>query len=532
MKHPSSEDESTPEPSSPPERALPPNTRVVNEETGQLRMYFKRGGGKPYVKYGKDVAALVAWRKEIEAKLDAEGVPPTQVKTAAARQSATPGVHWHEAAQKWRGACYDRLASKEVNTSYFATEAETVAALAVLRDHVNAAFEAEMQRRYAAAAESTPNLRNLPRAPAKASDAEVGTVYWHVVKQTDYAPYRAVWGGKQYQIACAECPQQAQAGVKGETPTHCMQHGGGAAARCIHQRARSKCLHCNPKVLKCVTNCDNCGNRLSTKRMRSNGGNGMCAMCEDHARAQAAESGSAPPAKSRRWEDVVFDALLPLIVDADGDVVAPELRDDFSHTLGSLYEEAVDGGGRKLRKRKRGKEDCDTITFRRPDAMFVKRDPDTSRIVAVLAVEVDEDCHVTRKFSCETGKVEDTFQAVQKLAAGEGASAASRTGVRHDAELVYFATFKFNPNNFDAKPPVKLDDRIAVLARACSAFLARPAAEYAAMPLATRAVPHVTTFFYHSKACSLEAPDEPSKNFLLEFPKLEPDWAWHGNVIS
>ena len=130
MKHPSSEDESTPEPSSPPERALPPNTRVVNEETGQLRMYFKRGGGKPYVKYGKDVAALVAWRKEIEAKLDAEGVPPTQVKTAAARQSATPGVHWHEAAQKWRGACYDRLASKEVNTSYFATEVSLARSIA------------------------------------------------------------------------------------------------------------------------------------------------------------------------------------------------------------------------------------------------------------------------------------------------------------------------------------------------------------------------------------------------------------------
>jgi hypothetical protein len=281
-----------------------------------------------------------------------------------------------------------------------------------------------------------------------------------------------------------------------------------------------------------VSNCDNCANIVDPKRKRSNGGNGLCARCEGHARAQAAENGTAPPAKSARWEDVVFDALLPQIVDADGDIVAPELRDDFSHTLGSLYEETVDGGGRRMRKRKRGSTDCDTTTFRRPDAMFVKRDADTSRIVAVLAVEVDEDCHITRKFSCETGKVEDTFQAVQKLAAGEGASAASRTGVRHDAELVYFATFKFNPNSFDAKPVVKLDTRIAVLARACSAFLARTAAEYAAMPLAERAVPHVTTFFYHSKACSLEAPDDPSRNFLEAFPKLAPDWAWHGNVIG
>ena len=200
--------------------------------------------------------------------------------------------------------------------------------------------------------------------------------------------------------------------------------------------------------------------------------------------------------------------------------------------LGSLYEEKIDGGGRKLRKRKRGKEDCDTTTFRRPDCLFVVRDPVTARIVAVLSVEVDEDCHVTRKFSCETGKVEDTFQAIQKLAAGEGASAASRTGVRADAEFVYYAVFKFNPNACDAKPFVKLDDRIKVLARACSAFLSRDPQEYKAMPIEQRLVPHVTTFYYHSKANSTAAPDDPSKNFLDEFSKLAPNWYWHGNFTS
>jgi hypothetical protein len=237
------DDESTPDSSSSPlERALPPNTRVVNEETGQLIMAFWRGGGKQHVKYGKDVDALVAWRREIDARLDAEGVPPTQVKTAASRQSATPGVHWHKASQKWRGQYHDRLASKNVYTSRFATEAETVAALAALRGRVDAAFEAEMQKRYAAAAESTPNMRNLPRAPDKAADAEFGTVYWHVVKQTAYVPYRAVRTGKKYEIACADCPQFAHADGEGGTTTHCVQHGGGK--RCLGPIVRGERVAC------------------------------------------------------------------------------------------------------------------------------------------------------------------------------------------------------------------------------------------------------------------------------------------------
>jgi hypothetical protein len=237
------DDESTPESaSSPPEHALPPNTHVINEETGLLCMKFMRGGGKQYSKTGKDVAELVAWRAAIDAKLDAEGVPPTQVMTTATRQSVTPGVRWHNRKQKWYGNCYDKLASKKVNTSYFATDAEAAAALAALRDRVDAAFEAEMQQRYAAAVESTPNLRNLPRAPVKAADAEVGIVYWNVVKHTGYAPYRVVRSGKGYKMACADCHQVAETGVKGATPTHCIQHGGGK--RCIGPIVRGERVAC------------------------------------------------------------------------------------------------------------------------------------------------------------------------------------------------------------------------------------------------------------------------------------------------
>jgi len=28
-----------------------------------------------------------------------------------------------------------------------------------------------------------------------------------------------------------------------------------------------------------------------------------------------------------------------------------------------------------------------------------------------------------------------------------------------------------------------------------------------------------------------DAPGDPSKNFLEEYPKLAPNWAWHGNVV-
>jgi hypothetical protein len=72
---------------------LPPYVRLQNEKTGLYHLHFRRGG-KEYSTTGKDVAVLVAWRKEIDAKLDAEGVPKTQVKTKAAKQSSTPGVQW------------------------------------------------------------------------------------------------------------------------------------------------------------------------------------------------------------------------------------------------------------------------------------------------------------------------------------------------------------------------------------------------------------------------------------------------------
>ena len=144
---------------------LPPNVYLVNEKTGNYHLTFRRGG-KAYQMYGKDVATLVAWREEIEAKLDAEGVAKAKVQTKAAKQSSTPGVRWDAPTSKWIGKCYDKLTGKPVNTSIFADEADAVAARKVLREQTEAKFEAEMTRRYELAVKTTPNLAGLPRAPA------------------------------------------------------------------------------------------------------------------------------------------------------------------------------------------------------------------------------------------------------------------------------------------------------------------------------------------------------------------------------
>ena len=170
---------------------LPPNVYLKNEKTVNYQLEFRRGG-ETYRMHGKDVAVLVAWRNEIDAKLDAEGVAKTQVKTKAAKQSSTPGVSWQAKTSKWVGQCYDKLAGKTVATSMFADEADAVAALKVLREKTEAKFETAMTRRYELAVKTTPSLAGLPRAPAKASDAEAATVYWHVTKQSDFQPYRVV----------------------------------------------------------------------------------------------------------------------------------------------------------------------------------------------------------------------------------------------------------------------------------------------------------------------------------------------------
>ena len=482
--------------------------------------------------------------------------PSASVRPVATRQSVHTGVNWNAQTSKWKGSLGNRLTGKLDSTTPILFEGTAAGeeacrvAVETLRARHDADFEAYLTRLQ----DEHPWTRELERAPDDLSSAEKGVVYWHVYKRSGEwcAPYRALAigagaGRKMYMRACQDCNQRAIANVvgggAGAVPTHCAQHGGGGARMCSHGRQRVHCRECSGHTHRFCSTCHHTS--LDAKRQCRNGGNGLCAPCETHANAQAAANGTTGPAMSKRCEDVVFERLLPLVVDAATDhPISPELRDDFSSAIGSLFKELVDGDGRRTRKRVRGSGDCDTTTYRRPDALWVVRDPVTSRIAAAIAVEVDEHSHDGRAFDCETGKVEDTFQAVQKLAAGEGASKASRTGVRVDAELVLFHTLKFNPNACDLSP-LKLDDRIAVLAKHLNALLRTPAAAFAAMPPEARMVPHVTCLFYHSAASACASPAAPTadgaplaappgerKVFLEAYRALEPDWTWGGNLLA
>jgi hypothetical protein len=53
------------------------------------------------------------------------------------------------------------------------------------------------------------------------------TVYWHVTKDTKYAPYRVVKAGGKYHAACEECNQVAESNAEGGEARFCVSHGGG-----------------------------------------------------------------------------------------------------------------------------------------------------------------------------------------------------------------------------------------------------------------------------------------------------------------
>jgi hypothetical protein len=199
-----------------------------------------------------------------------------------------------------------------------------------------------------------------------------------------------------------------------------------------------------------------CASQITGKRTEKRGGNGLCAECEKRKTSEAAASGSAPPEKGKRWEDHVLDKLIPKVVDSEFGVPFQfEMRDSMSHMLGSNG------------KRRRG--ECDTTKQRRPDLLYLVREPERGRIVAALKIGVDEHSHDGYDPECESGKIDDQFQALQQLAAKEGA--ATGAVARFDAQMIYCTFLKFNPNACDVTPAIKLDDRIEVLAKRCSAFL-------------------------------------------------------------
>ena len=153
--------------------------------------------------------------------------------------------------------------------------------------------------------------------------------------------------------------------LKGVSQGQCKECGGASICPC--GRERSKCYHCNPNFAQTSRGCSNqCGNHLSAKRVVKNGGNGFCSGCELRLKTEATVPGSETPPPTKRWEYVVLDALIPRVVDEHGMKRPYESRDDHRHMLGS--------------NKQRRPGECDTAHQRRPDLLYVVREPVDSQI--------------------------------------------------------------------------------------------------------------------------------------------------------
>ena len=394
-----------------------------------------------------------------------------------------PGVKWNEQLSKWRGTVNDRSVRvgkrpKRIHVGYFDDEQACADAVAAKQAQVDAAIAQKLH----ALAQALDHTRGLPLRPAHAADAQPDTAYYGEKRLrakgselTAFGPTRLVRGAHKskpggftfFPCCIATLDSGAPCTTKAEKDgKHCNRHGGGF--RVGEARGKAFCTHCKTAYLR-------------PKRQPQHGGNGLCLTCETQLKTEAAANGYDGPVKAPRWEDVVFDQLLPLITYADGTPFPPDQRD----------ERKGGGLGTSVNVRKRRRE-CDTTTNRFPDALWVLRDAH-SRVILALAVEVDEDSHVTRDPDCETGKVEDTFQAVQERCKHEGAAKGSAG--RIDGYMVPVVVFRFNPNAYD-KAKVKLDDRIRVLADLVHSYAHLDAESIAT--LQTHA-PILHVLYYHSK---------------------------------
>jgi len=395
--------------------------------------------------------------------------------------SDLPGVYWNAQRSKWVGKVYDRSVrvgkgSKQIYVGYFADEQACADACATKQAEVDAANAVKLH----AMAQELEHTRNLPLRPKHAADAEPQTAYYGEKgygakgEPKVFGPTRLVRaasksepGGFHYSLCCiatldSGAPCTAKATTDGK---HCKRHGGGFKVG--EATGSGFCTHCKTMA-------------LAPKRRPKHGGNGLCPTCETQLKAEAAANGHGGPTTSQRWEDVVFEKLLPLVTYSDGTPFPPDQRDERK------------GGGLGTSKAQKRRRECETTTNRFPDALWVLRDED-GRVVLVVIVEVDEHSHTDRDPECESGKIEDTFQAVQERSKHEGAARGSAGRV--DAKMVPIVTMRFNPNAYD-KAIVKLDDRIRVLADLTNSHLHMNAAAIA--KLKTEA-PILHVLYYHSK---------------------------------
>lgn len=392
------------------------------------------------------------------------------------------GVYWNAQKGTWLGKVSDRSVRvgklpKQINVGLFADEQACADAVAAKRVEVEAAIATKLH----AMAQELEHTRGLPLRPTSAADAEPKTAYYgeklngakgeakefgptryvRVACKSDPCGFIFAAGCRAFLDSGAPCTNNAAHNGK-----HCNRHGGGFKVG--EGRGNGVCTHCKTMAIR-------------PKRQPQHGGNGLCPTCENHLKAEAAANGSeAPLEPNQRWEDVVFAQLLPLIRYADGTPFPPDQRDERK------------GGGLGTSKSQKRRRECDTLTNRFPDGLWVLRD-ERARAVLVVIVEVDEDSHGDRDPTCESGKIDDTFQALQDKLAKEGA--ARGAVARHDAQMLPIVTIRVNPNAYDKKI-VKLPERVKAVAAVVRAYLQMDAETREA--LQTHA-PIVHVLYYHTK---------------------------------
>ena len=392
-----------------------------------------------------------------------------------------PGVRWDERRSKWVGYVRDRSVRvgkrpKRIHVGYFDDERACANAVATKQAQIDAAIAAKLH----AMAQELPHTRGLPLRPARAADAQPETAYYgEKVKGAkgseakEFGPQRLVRtahkskpGGFHFHPCCiatldsgAPCTSVATKDGK-----HCNRHGGGFRAG--EATGNGFCTHCKTT-------------HIDTKRQPHHGGNGLCPACETQLKAEAAANGHEGPTTSQRWEEVVFDQLLPLITYSDGTPFPPDQRD----------ERKGGGLGTSVNARKRRRE-CDTTTNRFPDALWVLRD-ERGRAVMALAVEVDEHSHGDREPECESGKIHDTNVSVQDRLGKEGVA----SGAVARRPMVPLVIFKMNPNAYDG-PRTPLEARVRAVADRFHSYAHMPAAEREALPTHG---PIVHVLYYHSR---------------------------------
>jgi hypothetical protein len=369
---------------------------------------------------------------------------------------------------------------KQIHAGLFADERACAEAVVAKQAEIDASIAAKLH----ATAQELPHTRGLPLIPANPANAEPHTAYYGEKRMGTKGEAAKVFGPQRYVRAAAK------SSPSGFQYVPCCHANLDSGAPCTHVACRvSDSVFCHahggaPKAGEgpLSSYCSVCRTIvLDAKRKVRHGGSGMCVTCEAHRKAEAAANGATAPIKAdERWEEVVFKKLLPLITYADGTPFPPDQRDERK------------GGGLGTPKTEKRRRECDTTTNRFPDCLWILRD-ERARAVLVVIVEVDEHSHTDRDPECETGKIDDTFEALQNKLAKEGA--ARGAVARHDAEMVPIVTIRMNPNAYDKKR-VKLADRVKAVAAVVRAYLHMDAETRDA--LQTHA-PIVHVMYYHSK---------------------------------